>query len=84
MVGAARGIGQYSDISIGACEAGVAIMKVQLMLSIEHTLKERLINIKKQTSIPMSKIVSDLLEAHLSEIEEQHSIQQSLPLSRDN
>ena len=55
-------------------------MKVQLQLSMEHTLRDRLKNISKQTSIPMAKIVSDLLGAHLGEVEARHEVQPRLPL----
>jgi predicted DNA-binding protein len=52
--------------------------KVPMQLLIELPLKERLENIKSQTGIPFSKIISDLLESHLSEIERHHGIQPRL------
>ncbi|MCX6000230.1 MAG: ribbon-helix-helix domain-containing protein [Chloroflexi bacterium] len=56
-------------------------MKVQLQLSIEHGLKERLKNISKQTGIPVSKVVSNVLESHLAEVEMHHGIQLQLAAS---
>lgn len=53
-------------------------MKVQLQLSIEHRLRNRLKNINKQTHIPVSKIVTDVLEEHLGEIEQRYSVQPQL------
>lgn len=55
-------------------------MKIQLQLSIEHSLKERLKQINKQTGIPVSKIVSDLLLNHLHEVEEHHGVQTRLQI----
>ena len=56
-------------------------MKVALQLLIEHTLRDRLMNIKRQTSIPVSKTVSVLLEEHLPEYEERHRVQSELPIA---
>ena len=51
----------------------VRSVKVPLQLLIDHTLKERLKNITAQTHIPMSQIVTDLLEEHLHTVEERHT-----------
>lgn len=59
-------------------------MKVPLQLLIEHTLRDRLKNIKKQTSIPITKIVSDILEKYLHEYEERYDVQPELPMSTKN
>ena len=56
-------------------------VKVPLQLLIEHALKDRLMNIKRQTSIPVSKTVAVLLEQHLPEYEERHGVQSELPVS---
>lgn len=56
-------------------------MIVHLQLSVEHTLKERLLNIKKQTSIPVSRTVSDVLEKYLPEYEKSRGVQPELPMS---
>jgi len=59
-------------------------VKVPLQLLVEHTLRDRLLNIKKQTSIPISKTVSDILEKHLREYEERHDVQPELPMLTKN
>lgn len=59
-------------------------MKIQLQLLVDHTLRDRLFNIKKQTGIPVSKTVSDILEEHLSEYEERRDVQPELPMSTEN
>jgi len=59
-------------------------VKVPLQLLIEHTLRDRLKNIKKQTSIPITKIVSDILEKYLHEYEERYDVQPELPMSTKN
>lgn len=59
-------------------------MKIQLQLLVDHTLRDRLFNIKKQTGIPVSKTVSDILEEHLSEYEERRDVQPELPMSTKN
>lgn len=53
-------------------------MKVHLQLFVEHTLRDRLLNIKKQTGIPISKTITDVCESHLQEFEESHGIQPQL------
>jgi predicted DNA-binding protein len=58
-------------------------MRVQLQLSIEHTLKERLQNVNRQTRIPVSAIISGLLEKYLHEVEELHHVQTELPRTSD-
>lgn len=52
--------------------------KVLFQLSIDPILKERLRNISKQRGIHMARIVSDLLESHLTEIEERYGVQPQL------
>ncbi len=59
-------------------------MKVPLQLLIEHTLKDRLSNFRKQTHIPVSKLVSDILERYLHEYEERYDVQPELPMSTKN
>jgi len=54
-------------------------MKVQLQLSIDHLLRERLKNIHKQTGVPVSKLVTIVLERHLLEYEQEHGVQPQLP-----
>jgi len=51
------------------------MVKVPIQLFVDNTLKERLQNIKKHTSIPISKTVSDVLGQHLTEYEKAHGIQ---------
>lgn len=53
-------------------------MKIQLQLLVDHTLRDRLLNIKKQAGIPMSKTITDLCENHLQEFENSHGIQPQL------
>ena len=59
-------------------------MKVALQLLVEHTLKDRLSNIREQTHIPVSKLVSDILEKYLHEYEERYDVQPELPMSTKN
>lgn len=54
-------------------------MKIQLQLLVEHTLRDRLMNIKIQKGIPMSKTIADVCESHLHEFETSHGIQPQLP-----
>ncbi len=53
-------------------------MKTILQLSIDVKLKQRLKNISNQTGIPISRIISDILQKYLPEEERKHNIQ--LPL----
>lgn len=59
-------------------------MKVPLQLLVEHTLKDRLSNIREQTHIPVSKLVSDILEKYLDEYEKRYGVQPELPISNKN
>ncbi|MEE8470578.1 MAG: hypothetical protein V3S51_04540 [Dehalococcoidia bacterium] len=54
-------------------------MIINLQITIEHTLKERLENIKTQKRIPMSSTIPMILNEHLPEFERNHGIQSRLP-----
>ncbi len=56
-------------------------MRVVLQLSMDHKLKERLKNINEQTHVPISKIISDVLEKHLHEVEEYYGVQPQLQIT---
>lgn len=55
-------------------------MKVPLQISIEHLLRERLKELSAETGIPVSRIITDLLERHLDEIEARLGLHPRLPL----
>lgn len=50
-------------------------MKTNLQLSIEADLKQRLMHFSEQTGIPMSRVISDMLQKYLPEEEKKHNIQ---------
>ena len=50
-------------------------IKVLQQLSINKTLKDRLHNASKQSGVPISRIVADLLEKYLHEFEKERKIQ---------
>lgn len=60
-------------------EVRTAMDYVIYQLSLPKDLKDRLRNINQQTGIPMAKIVRDILEQHLEDVEKRHGIQIQLP-----
>jgi len=56
-------------------------LKVSQQLFIEHTLRDRLQEIKRQKGIPISKTVTEILEKNLRKYEEGLGIQAKLDKS---
>jgi len=61
----------------------VNFMKTTLQLSIDTTLKQRLINISTQTGIPTARLIRDMLQKYLPDEEKKHNIQLLLEVPRE-
>lgn len=52
--------------------------RTTLSLSIEISLKERLLQVSKKSNIPMAKLIEELLKENLPKYEKKYQLQQKI------